>query len=52
MMLDGDIGISKSGPVRVAASDQLGLSLKAMQKRDPFAFSARPFAGLSREGHE
>jgi len=51
-MLDGDIGFSKSCPVRVAASDQLGLFLKATQKRDPFAYSACPFAGFSREGQE
>ena len=28
MMLDGDIGFSKPGPVRVTASDQLGFSWK------------------------
>ena len=42
MMLDGDIGFSKSGPIRAAASDQLGLFLEAPQKRDPFAYSAGP----------
>jgi hypothetical protein len=51
MILDGDIGFSKFGPVPVALPINATFS-EATQRRDPFAYSARPFAGFSREGQE
>jgi hypothetical protein len=51
-MLDGDIGFSNSGAVRVAASDQLGLSSKQRKSTIRLLILRGLLAGLSREGQE
>jgi hypothetical protein len=51
MMLDGDLGFSKSGPVPVTLPINAAF-FEATQRRDPFAYSSCPFAGFSRQGQE